>query len=158
MELFVFEKSNDLVLPSSYENYESLVTGIFTTSSVRFYEKSIESIIKYESIKKKHPELSSKEIRMLLRHLYSLLESFKINEEGKVKMVVDGTEHKRKFKFSKGMIIVKGEHFIDVTNKDILHNYLENYGFDCEYEKEILKEKIVTLHRNPKKKLTYYFE
>lgn len=157
MELFVFEKTKEFYLPLSYDRYDTLVTGTFTTDSVRFYKKAIESIITYESIKEKNPEKDIHEIRRDLTRLANILESFRINEAGLVQMRVDSFGRKERFKFSKGMILVKGEHFIDVTNKELLGDYLVNYGFDEEYEETILKNKVTTLHRNPSKKLTYYF-
>ncbi len=158
MNLFVFEKTKEFILPSSYDRYETMVTGAFTTDSVRFYKEALENIITYEAIKEKNPTKTPKEIRNYLRKLATILESFRINESGIVQMKVDGTDHKRKFKFSKGMILVKGENFIDVTNKELLSDYLSNYGFDEKYEKAILKNDITTLHRNPSRKLTYNFE
>ena len=158
MNLYVFEKSKDFILPTSYDRDEKTVTGIFTTSSVRFYKKSIEGIITYQIIQEKHPEMSPKSIRNLLRRFYSILEPFYVDEGGKVKMSVESTEYKRRFKFSKGMILVKGDNFIDVTNKELLHEYLSLYGFDEENESLLLKNKVTTLHRNPNKKLMYYFK
>lgn len=158
MNLYVFEKSKDFILPTSYDREEKTVTGIFTTSSVRFYKKSIEDYFTYQAIRERHPEMSPKSIRMLLRKFYSILEPFYIDEGGKVKMKVEGTEYKRKFKFSKGMILVKSDDFIDITNKDLLHEYLSLYGFDEENENTILKNKVTTLHRNPNKKLAYNFK
>ena len=95
---------------------------------------------------------------MILRSFNRLMETFSIDENGIVKMKVDGTEHKRKFKFSKGLILVKGESFIDVTNKDHLHEYIMEFGFDEQYESDILKNDITTLHRNPSKKLLFDFK
>ena len=158
MELFVFEKTKEFILPSTYDRYDTTVTGAFTTNSVRFYKKALENIITYEAIKEKNPTKTSKEIRNYLRKIATILESFRINESGIVQMKVDGTDHKRKFKFSKGMILVKGENFTDVTNKELLSDYLSNYGFDEEYEEAILKNNITTLHRNPSKKLSFHFE
>lgn len=158
MNLFVFEKTKEFMLPSSYDRYETMVTGAFTTDSVRFYKEALEKKVTFESIQKKNPEKTNEEIRNALRKFSRILESFRVSESGIVEMKVDGTDHKRKFKFSKGMILVKGENFIDVTNKELLSDYLSNYGFDEKYAKAILKNDITTLHRNPSKKLTYNFE
>ena len=158
MELFVFEKTKNFILPTSYDRYDNGVNGIFTSASIRFYKKALESIITYNSLKEKYPEKESKEIRMILRSFNRLMETFSIDENGIVKMKVDGTEHKRKFKFSKGLILVKGESFIDVTNKDHLHEYIMEFGFDEQYESDILKNDITTLHRNPSKKLLFDFK
>ena len=38
MELYVFEKVDKFVLPTSYDRYENGVTGWFTTESIRFYK------------------------------------------------------------------------------------------------------------------------
>ncbi len=153
METFVFEKANEFYLPESYDRYEKIVTGMFTRDSVRFYKKALENIITYESIMEKNPGISHEEIRYKLRLLFSILESFRIDEVGLVQMRVDSFDVKDRFRFSKGMILVKGDSFIDVTNKDLLKDYLANYGFNEEAEETILKNKVTTLHRIPSKKL-----
>lgn len=160
MDLFVFEKTKEFYLPVEYDRNDkfNFVTGVFTTDSIRFYKNAIESIITLNSIKEKNPELTSREILMKFRALNMILESFRINESGKVEMRVDGTKHKDKFSSFEDMILVKGENFTDVTSQDKLHDYLERYGFDEKYESEIIESDIITLHRNPSRRLSFKFE
>lgn len=158
MELYVFEKVDKFVLPTSYDRYENGVTGLFTTESIRFYKTAIENIINYKNLREKYPEKKPKEIRNLLRYYNRFMETFFLDENDEVELKVSGTEHKDKYKFSKDLIIVKGDNFIDVTNKERLHDYITKYGFDEQYEEDIINNDVIALHRNPKKKLSFEFK
>jgi hypothetical protein len=47
---------------------------------------------------------------------------------------------------------------IRLVTKDHLHEYIMEFGFDEQYESDILKNDITTLHRNPSKKLLFDFK
>lgn len=156
MDSFIFIKQSDskVSLPLCYDRDEKSITGIYTTSSIRFYKKRIDDVINYESLKQKG--LSHKEIRNILRYFYSCMANFTI-EDNKILLKGLGTVQERNYNFRSGLFIVKNENFMDIVEKKKIGDYLDKYGFDESKEDEIMNNNYSVLSRVPNKKLKFTF-
>ena len=150
------QKRNRVFLPLCYDRDEDSITGIYTTNSIRFYKDSLEKKFTYENFRRCQPDKSVTEIRHDLDYFYSCMDNFDI-ENGLIKLKGTGTVQNKDYDFSKGIIVVTCDTFMDVVEKEKIGIYLDNYGFD-ETEEDILGSEVVSLSRNENKKLNFIFK
>ena len=163
MEEFIFRKykrkDNKISMPICYEKEENTIPGLYLTSSVRFYKRLVCDIVNYEYFRKKNPNLTSEQIRNLLRIFRAHMEDFKIKEK-KVIMPDSKNINKPNYNFKSGIVVAKGKSYMDVVSFEKLDEFLEDYGFDLSCKEEILNNEVTSIVRKDTKELKYslYFK
>lgn len=144
--------NNKIDCPITYKHGDT-ISGLFLSSCIRFYK--IEQDYSYEKLRSKFPTLTRGELLKIKEDFYSNSDYFDV-EEGKILLNSYGSNEKEKgYDFTKGIIIVQSDRFMDIIEKNKLDTYLEEFGFDKEIKEDILSEETIEIKRNPIKKLSY---
>ena len=156
--MFIHEnkKPNKVLLPSCYEREGNIIPGLYTTNSIRFYQKRIDTLVNSEFLKE-NTNLSPKKIAEILRYIRSCMAPFDIKDDY-ICLKGTGTSQEDSYDFKSGIVVVKNNKYMDVVPKIEMTEYLKNYGFDETKEEEILSNINTVLSNVPNKKITYTFK